>query len=126
MNPFGTTVPTPKAVAELYIAPGKMGPSVVVIESPELANPPPLLVSQVKELPLATVPPSSNVPVRDNAIVDVVLMRVEYLYYGFPGRSAAMVCSVAGAACAPPNLTSAYTWNAANIQELRVALSYKF
>jgi hypothetical protein len=70
MNPSGTGVPTPKAVSELYVAPGKMGPAVVVIERPESAKPPPLPVSHVKVLPLATVPPSSNVPVRDNAIVD--------------------------------------------------------
>jgi outer membrane immunogenic protein len=55
-----------------------------------------------------------------------VLMRLEYLYYGFQGQSAAAVCSSAGAACAPPNLTSTYNWNDNNIQEVRAALSYKF
>jgi opacity protein-like surface antigen len=55
-----------------------------------------------------------------------VLMRVEYLYYGFQGQSAAVVCTAAGAACAPANLTSTYAWNSNNIQEVRAALSYKF
>jgi outer membrane immunogenic protein len=54
------------------------------------------------------------------------LMRVEYLYYGFQGQSAAVVCTAAGAACAPANLTSTYAWNSNNIQEVRAALSYKF
>jgi outer membrane immunogenic protein len=56
-----------------------------------------------------------------------VLMRVEYLYYGFRDQSAAAVCTIAGVvACGPPNLTSTYAWNNNNIQEIRAALSYKF
>ena len=56
-----------------------------------------------------------------------VLMRLEYLYYGFPGQSAAAVCTIAGAPlCGPPNLTSNYAWNSNNIREVRAALSYKF
>jgi len=54
-----------------------------------------------------------------------VLLRLEYLYYGFNGSTAtAPYCFVAGG-CSP-GLFSTYSWSNNNVQTVRAALSYKF